>query len=241
MSALRHTVTAPDDALFLRTVADDTEDAPWMVMNDRQVWNASGLAWSLRSYAAARGLDWYVGGMLPLLFRPAGARRRKQVAPDVFVAFIDDHARESLDVDDEGMPPFVLEAVSSSSVQRDLEEKERLYRLLGVEEYALVRLDLPSPRLEGYRRDAAGAWGRWRPDERGRLWSAVLGLWLLMQGDDVQAMTPEGELLLSPQQEAQARQQEMQARRQAEQEVARLRAELERLAHDREDAPRDGV
>ena len=240
MSALRHTVTGPDDDLFLRTVADDTEDAPWMVMNDRQFWNASGLAWSLRTYAEARGLDWYVGGMLPLLFRPAGAPRRKQVAPDVFVAFVADHSRESLNIDDEGMPPFVLEAVSSSSVRRDLQEKDSIYRILGVEEYAIVRLDLPSPRLEGYRRDATGAWGRWSTDEQGRLWSAVLGLWLLMQGEEVQAMTPEGELLLSPRQEAQARQQDAQARQQAEQEVARLRAELERLAR-REDAPHDGA
>ena len=73
------------------------------------------------------------------------------------------------------------------------------------------------------------------------LWSVVLGLWLLLEGAEVQAMTPQGVLLLSPRQEAQARQQEAQARQQAEQEVARLRAELERLAHDREDAPRDGA
>jgi hypothetical protein len=116
-------------------------------------------------------------------------------------------------------------------VKRDLEEKTEIYRLLGAQEYALVRLDLAVPRLEGYRRDATGAWTPWAPDGAGRLWSGVLGLGLVLRGREVRAVTPEGEVLRTPREEAQARGEEAQARAQADEEVARLRAALERLTH----------
>jgi Uma2 family endonuclease len=80
------------------------------------------------------------------------------------------------------MPPFVLEVVSASSVQCDLEEKTELYRILGVREYAIVRLDLDDPRLEGYRQTARGAWEAWARDGEGRLWSEVLDLGLVLRG-----------------------------------------------------------
>src|SRR5581483_1427482 len=120
----------------------------------------------------------------PLTYRPPGMRRRKQVAPDVFAATVPVRGRDSLPVDTEGMPPFVLEVVSGSSVQRDLAEKTEIYRLLGAQEYAIVRLDLAEPRLEGYRRGVTGAWEAWAPDAQGRLWSAVLGLGLVLIGAD---------------------------------------------------------
>jgi Uma2 family endonuclease len=227
---------SPAELRFLRTVADDTEEAPWMVMNDRQFWGASGLAWSLEQYARTHDLPWYVGGMLPLTYLPAGAARRKQVAPDVFVAMIEARRRESLAIEEEGTPPFVLEVVSGSSVKRDLEEKTEIYRLLGAQEYAIARLDLALPRLEGYRRDAGGAWRAWPGETGGGLWSTVLELRLELLGDAVRAVTAAGEILHTlPEAEAAwqqaeaARAEEAHARRQAEAELERLRAELERL------------
>ncbi len=205
----------PDDLRFLRSVADDTEDAPWMVMNDRQWRDASALFWSLETYAQAHPVPWYPGGMLPLTYLVQGEAERKTVAPDVFAATVPVRGRASLPVDEEGMPPFVLEVVSSSSVRRDLEEKTEIYRLLGAQEYAIVRLDLAEPRLEGYRRGATGAWDAWAPDAQGRLWSAVLGLGLVLIGADVRAMTPDGEILRTLPE--------------AEEEVSRLRAALEHL------------
>jgi Uma2 family endonuclease len=228
---------SPAELRFLRTVPDDTEEAPWMVMSDRQFWGASGLAWSLEQYARTHRLPWYVGGMLPLTYLPAGAAQHKQVAPDVFVAFIEVRRRESLSIEEEGMPPFVLEVVSVSSVKRDLEEKPEIYRLLGAQEYAIARLDLARPRLEGYRRDVGGAWSAWLPDEGGGLWSAVLELRLELRGDAVRAVTARGELLRTlPEAEA-AREEEAQARRQAEAELERLRATVERLTRRGDTAP----
>jgi hypothetical protein len=165
MSALRQALAvpplSPTEWQFLRTVADDREDAPWMVMSEPQWRSASALFWSLDVYAQTHPVAWHPGAMLPLTYRPPGTRRRKQVAPDVFAAVVPLEGRDSLAIDREGMPPFVLEVVSTSSVKRDLEEKTEIYRLLGAQEYALVRLDLAVPRLEGYRRDETGAWSAW--------------------------------------------------------------------------------
>jgi hypothetical protein len=209
MSALRQAFSvptlSPTEWQFLRTTADDTKDAPWMVMSEPQWRSASALFWSLEVYAQTHPLVWHPGAMLPLTYRPPGARRRKQVAPDVFAAIVPLEGRDSLAIDQEGMPPFVLEVVSSSSVKRDLEEKTEVYRLLGAQEYALVRLDLAVPRLEGYRRDATRAWTPWAPDGAGRLWSEVLGLGLVLRGSEVRAVTHEGEVLRTPREEAQAR------------------------------------
>ncbi len=232
MSALRAIphLLGDDDEAFLRRVPNDTPEAPWMVMNDRQVRGATALYWSLWNYKEAHHLPWYVGSMLALLYRRPGMPRRKKVAPDVLVAFLPDRPRDSLDTGVEGMPPFVLEVVSKTSVKRDLEEKERIYRLLGAREYAIVRLDEATARLEGYKVDDRNRWVRWAADERGRLWSAVLGLWLGLEGDEVCAWTAAGEPLLTPRQEAEARQAAEAREAAAEREITRLRAELERLA-----------
>ena len=256
MSALRQTLAdpplSPAELQFLRTVAADTEDAPWMVMSERQWRSASALFWSLEVYAQSQPVTWHPGAMLPLTYRPPGARRRKQVAPDVFASVVPLAGRDSLAVE-EGMPPFVLEVVSASSVRRDLEEKRELYRLLGAQEYAIVRLDLAVPRLEGYRHDARGMWEAWTPDGTGRLWSAVLGLGLVLRGGEVRAVTRAGALLPTPAEEAQARAQaeaaqaqaeaaraeEAEARSRAEEEVARLRDILDRLSRGDDGTPRE--
>lgn len=242
-----------DDAAFLLALADDTEDAPWMVMGDLQFWSASGFAHALRIHRRAEGLPGYVAAMLPIRYTVRDARgrpRRKQLAPDTFLAFVPEHARTSYDLEAEGLfPAFVLEVVSPSSAGRDREEKVRAYDLLGAREYALF-----TPReggasgLAGYRRDAEGRFVPWPPDEAGALWSAVLGLRLVVRGALLQAETAEGRLLLTPEQEAAERRQEhlerrraeeerrreAEARMRAEEESARLRAELERyrLQHD---------
>jgi len=235
MSALRQALAvptlSPTEWQFLRTIADDTQDAPWRVMSEPQWRSASALFWSLEVYARTHPVAWHPGAMLRLTYRPHGARRRKQVAPDVFAAVVPLEGRDSLAIDREGMPPFVLEVVSSSSVKRDLEEKTEIYRLLGAQEYALVRLDLAVPRLEGYRREETRAWTPWAPDGEGRLWSGVLGLGLVLRGREVRAVTHEGEVLRTPHEEAQARAQEAQARARADEEVARLRAALDQLTH----------
>ena len=215
------------DELFMLMLEDDTENAPWMVMGDLQFWSASAFAHSLRNYAHERGLPWYVASMLPIEYVWPVSRRKRVLSPDVFVAFAPEHPRGSFDVTKEGdFPPFVLEVVSPSSTERDQEDKRKAYDMLKVREYALFTPREASPSvLEGYRRDEAGTFVTWHPDEQGRLWSDVLGLYLVVQSRLLVAQTPEGRLLLTPEQEAIAR-------RRAEDEIERLRRELERYRQE---------
>jgi Uma2 family endonuclease len=205
------------------TLDDDTEDAPWMVMGDLQFWSASGFAHSLRNYAHEQGLPWYVASMLPILYEWPNAAHKKTLAPDAFVAFVPERARASYDLTVEGVfPAFVLEVVSPSSVARDQQEKLHAYELLGAREYALFTpREGAASTLEGYRRGDDGTFEPWPLDDQGRLWSAVLGLHLVVRGALLQAQTAEGRLLLTPEQAEEAR-------RQAEDEAAHLRRELER-------------
>jgi len=92
MSALRQALAiptlSPSEWQFLRTIADDREDAPWMVMSEPQWRSASALFWSLEVYAQTHPVAWHPGAMLPLTYHPPGTRRRKQVAPAVFAAVV---------------------------------------------------------------------------------------------------------------------------------------------------------
>jgi Uma2 family endonuclease len=214
-----------EDDLFMLTLEDDTEDAPWMVMGDLQFWSASSFAHSLRAYAHRQQLPWYVASMLPVRYTWAGSKRKRQLAPDTFVAFVPEHTRTSYDVAAEGVfPAFVLEVVSPSSIERDEDDKLKAYDLLGAREYALFtpREERPSS-LTGYQRDQSGRFVPWTSDDEGNLWSSVLGLRLVVRGGFLQAQTADGQLLLTPEQAEVAH-------REAEAEIERLRRELDRLS-----------
>lgn len=237
-SRQRPLTKAQSDDLFMLLLEDDTAEAPWMTMGDLQFWAASGFAHSLRNHARTQGLPWYVASMLPILYRWGSSSRKKILSPDTFVAFVPDHPRTSFDLAAEGgvFPPFVLEVVSPSSGERDQEEKRAAYDLLGAREYALFtpREGAPST-LEGYRREATGTFVPWQPDAQGRLWSEVLGLFLSVRGPLIQAQTPEGLILLTPDQASDAylraedaRRAEAAARTHAEAEAEQLRRELAR-------------
>lgn len=213
---------------FMLMLEDDTEDKPWLTMGDLQFWSAAGFAYCLRAYARRRQLPWYVASMHPIIYTWRDLPTRKQLAPDVYVAFVPDHPRPSFDVAREGgFPPFVLEVVSPASIERDRIEKREAYDALGVQEYALFtpRENEPSS-LEGYQRTPDGRFATWQSDAEGRLWSQTLGLFLEVQGAALRAMTAEGEPLLTPDQTDVALEQ-------AKAEIQRLRAELE---HERDAA-----
>jgi Uma2 family endonuclease len=224
--------------LFMLTLLDNGEESSRSFGGDLWFWSASAFAHILRNHARRQQLPWYVASMLPIAYNPQNTPRKKVFAPDTFVAFAPDHARTIFDVEAEDgpFPPFVMEVVSSSNEERDHGENRRAYELFGVREYALFtpREGAPSS-LEGYHRDPAGAFTPWRPDEQGRLWSDVLGLFLIVRGPLLQAQTPEGRILLTPEQAndaylraEEARTNEAEARLRAEAEIERLQCELER-------------
>src|SRR5438067_91250 len=190
-------VIAPD--LVVPIVADDTEEAPWMGLGDRQYWSATNLASMLHIYAQTHHRPWYVAGLLPIRYRRPGERRRRQVAPDVMVAFVPQRRRDSYDLEKEGVfPAFVLEVLSQSSVARDTDAKRRLYEALGAQEYVLFAPEpgLLEPPLQGYRRGEEGRFAPWLPDADGRIWSDVLGLWLAAEERLLRAVQADGQPLL---------------------------------------------
>jgi hypothetical protein len=235
-------------AEILISMADDMEDAPWMSMNSAQFWAIVAFVTSVQDHRRAHGLPGYVASMLPIIC-PAedrdGKTIRRQLSPDAFLAWAEDHRRASYDLEVERIfPAFVLEVVSPSSVQQDEVDKVLAYDALGAEEYALFTPGEGGPStLKGYRRDAAGRFTSWQPDAAGRLWSTVLELWLVVRGEFLRAETREGMLLLTWAEQREARQraeqiaqEEAEARQRAEQmaqeehaRAARLEAELARL------------
>jgi hypothetical protein len=242
--------------LFMFFLEDDTEDAPWMVMGSLQFKATSDLFHSFEYYAQRHQRPWTVAAMLPIRSSWPGLAEKKQLAPDVFVALAPDHPRPSFDSDAEGgYPPFVLEVVSPASSKRDQVDKLEAYEMLGAKEYALFTPSADSPStLSGYRRGSTGTFETWQPDDQGRLWSEVLGLYLLVQGRIVRAADREGKLiptaieaeyreLAAQEREEAARQEAAAARREAaaaqeraevvrheaDQEIERLRLEIEQL------------
>jgi hypothetical protein len=215
-------------------IADDTEDAPWMVMSDWQSHATTNVFILLQHYAARHSPPLYVAAMLPILYHPVpGDPRIQQLAPDVLIARVDPHFRSSYRLEEEGVAPaFVLEVISEESRKRDTIDKRRAYEGMGVEEYLLfdpVRR-LLTPRLQGYRREGE-RFVEWERDDQGRLWSAVLGASLRMVGEELRLERQDGTLEPSPA-EAEARvREEALARERAE-----AAAREEALARERAEA-----
>jgi Uma2 family endonuclease len=209
--------------LFWLFLEDDAEDAPWMVMGDLQFWSASSFAHSLRIYAHEQRLPWYVASMLPIKVVRQKSRGKQTLAPDVFVSRVPEHPRTSYDLQVEGhFPEFVLEVVSPSSAARDEDVKVDAYEALEAKEYVLFTPKARRPSvLRGYRLNEKKRFEPLPLDSDGRLWSTILGLNLVVRGTMLQAQTADGRLLLTPEQDAEAR-------RRAEAEVERLRREIER-------------
>lgn len=177
---------------WLADVPDDTEEAPWVVMPDYQLWAISLLLSILRRHRRAQGLRWYIGSELWVALGRPG-RADLLVAPDLFVAEADPHSRTSWDIHEEGQPPrFVLEIVTEASWRRDTVEKVRVYDLMGVEEYAIFapfRQD-GGPALFGYHRGPFGPWQPWQPVAGGLGGVALGGLTLEVSADNPEFLRP---------------------------------------------------
>ncbi len=175
--ATPHPVTITD---WLADMPSDTEEAPWMVMPDYQLWTLHLLLSILRRHRAEQRLRWYIGSELWVTL-PRPGMANLDTAPDLFVAEGDTHSRTSWNIREEGQAPrFVLEVVTGASWDRDTQEKRAIYELMGVEEYAVFapRRNDGGPKLLGYHRGVFGQWQVWRA-EAGGLRSRALGGLLL--------------------------------------------------------------
>ena len=104
--------------------------------------------------------DVYVSGNIFVYYEPRNLSMT--VSPDILVAFgVERRKRRSYRTWEEGKAPdFVLEVLSPSTWQRDL-DKRKTYARLGVREYFVFDPtgEYIEPALQGYRLD----WGRYEP------------------------------------------------------------------------------
>lgn len=223
-----HTRLTPKQFILL-TIEDDTEEAPWLMMGDAQMWATSAFYLGLKHYGR-RHPEWYVAGVLPILYLRPGTQVKGQLAPDAFVAFAEDRPRKSYDLAVEANPPaFVLEVLSPESVARVVELKRAAYNELGAQEYAIFEPtpQLGQPPLQGFRRITDSCdFVAWETDDGGGLHSEVLGLWLVPQGSELRAQVSDGGWLPTYDELEDDLEREAAARLDLEADVARLRANL---------------
>ena len=163
-----------------------------------------------------------------------GLEKRAFRGPDVFwVGGIDpDRDRQAWIAweEDGRLPDVVVELLSASTAHKDRTEKRDLYaQVFRTAEYFLC--DPDTRQLEGLRLSDR-SYQPIQPDENGRLWSEQLGVFLgLWHGQEdgrtgawVRLFRPDGSLVPTPEEQAEAERQRAEA---AEAELARLRALLE--------------
>lgn len=170
-----------------------------------------------------------------------GLERRAFRGPDVFwVEGVDPDRRREVWIaweEDGRLPDVIFELLSKSTARKDLTEKKDLYaQVFGTAEYFLY--DPRNGRFEGFRL-VGRTYRPIRPDRSGRLWSEKLrvfvGTWHgPYEGrtrDWLRLFRPDGSLVPTHAEEAEAERQRAEAERQradaAEAELARLRSLLD--------------
>jgi Uma2 family endonuclease len=165
-------------------------------------------------------------------------------SPDVYVVFDlqePERDRSEFRISREGVrPALILEVVSPHYRKMDREDKVLHYARAQVQEYIILdRRTYRKQTLEeviGYRLTAPGVYQPITPDDEGRIFSQVAGLWISLRDGQVVLETETGERLLTSSElgqraEAEAQRAEAEALR-AEAEA--LRAETEALRAEAE-------
>ena len=233
---------------------DDTEES--VVGANLHQWTIGALKAGLNQVASALASpagSWpwqaYMQTTITGWRRPEGAAYT--TLPDIYIYRQGlDLRRPSLSLERDGPPLLVVEVLSPTTYQADLDlekGKGSSYARGGVLEY--LTLD-PTGEFAEYRPEQGRAWRLehgvyrpWRPDRHGRWHSAHLGIAIGLEGVQVAVYAANGrrqlwEAEVQPEltrrdeelaREVARREEERAGREQAEAELARLRAELERL------------
>ncbi|MEW6298529.1 MAG: Uma2 family endonuclease [Thermodesulfobacteriota bacterium] len=188
------------------------------------------LIYSLKAHWSDR-TNYYVSGNMFLHYDPQS--RKKFRGPDFFLVLdVEDRERKSWVVWQEGMrfPDVIIELLSDTTREVDQGEKKTLYeRVFRTAEYYLY--DPFSQEFVGYHLRGA-RYEEVKPDEEGKIYSPVTGLFLAVRENWLRWVTAKGQVLLSPMElMEQERQRAEQERQRAEQE--RQRAEQERQRAER--------
>ena len=177
--------------------------------------------------------DLFLGANLTVFFSEEQIKNRDFRGPDLFVVKdVEPRQRSSWVVWHEGgrYPDFILELLSSSTASTDRGLKKELYQTrFRTPEYfwfSPITMEFAGFRL------VASKYEPIEPDEKGRLWSEVLGLSLGIFEGKLRFFLENGELVLTP--EEIAEQQQQRADR-AQERAEKLAARLKELGIDPEE------
>ena len=128
--------------------------------------------------------------------------------------------------EDGSSPLMAIEVTSPSTRKQDFFDKPILMQQVGLPYYFVVDLVAKEKQVYGYELNSAGCYVGIRPDEHGRVWMASVGLWLGLQGIEVECHNGQDQVMLDYAELAKV----------AEETETRLRAEAERADEESERA-----
>ncbi len=209
----------------LDTARDDTEED--LVGSDLHQDAITEAHAGIAAYAEGHELPWYVSKQV-MVIAPMPGRTDWRPSPDVYVAVdVPTGPRSSYNAFAEPFPRFVIEVLSSTSVDRDLRTKRRMYRVAGAREYLIfdpTGEGLGGAQVRAWRLPTAEAdqpipeWEEWEPDVAGTWHSDVLGLGFRVDGMLLRVVRSDG-VIMPTRQELARRVAEL------EEEIRRLRGE----------------
>lgn len=171
-----------------------------------------------RGSLAARFRNWFVTGDVCVYWERGNTRDYR--APDLFVVkeALSEPVKRVYQLWKQPPIAFVLEVGSRTSFRTDVGPKVEIYQeRIRAAEYGHVDLDHGQQRL--WRLGPSGVYEEVAPEPNGRLHSEELGLEFGLDADGVlRFYTPDGEILLSHEEEARLRQEEARRRQEAERE-----------------------
>ena len=169
--------------------------------------------------------DFYAAGNMTIYYSQDKIKNRDFRGPDFFVVLdTNQTVRKSwiLWEEDGKYPNFILEILSESTAKVDKELKKKLYQnTFRTPEY--FWFDPYSLEFKGFGL-VRGQYQPLEPNEHGYLWSEQLGLYLGIHESFLRYFTPDGELVLTPEEQLELeRQQKEIAQQRAEKLAAKLR------------------
>jgi len=191
--------------------------------------------------------DFYTGGNMFIYYSSEQARNRDFRGPDFFAVLDVDGTRERqgwVVWEENGLyPDVIVELLSDSTAEVDKGTKKNIYeRVFKTPDYFVFDPFEPNS-LQGWHLDANQRYQPLMPNERGWLWCQTLGFWLGTWEGTIDRETGvwlrfydnSGNLILLPEEAAQARaEQEQQRAEQERQRAERLAAQLRSLGIDPE-------
>jgi Uma2 family endonuclease len=179
--------------------------------------------------------DYFAAGNLTVYYSPHQRKSEDFRGPDFFVALdTEKRPRKSWVVWEEGgkYPHVIIELLSDSTAKTDRGLKKQIYQdTFRTPDY--FWFDPDSLEFEGFHL-VDGQYHALQPNEQGHLWSQQLQLWLGIVDRSLRFFLPDGSLVPTPEESAQAAQRQ---RQEAERRVEEMSALLEQYRQRFGDLP----